>query len=470
VQDGDLTWLQLSLQPGETLRSALARTLRDAIRGGALRPGVRLPSSRSLAAQLRVSRGVASDAYAQLVAQGFLQGREKAAPLVATVGGVVRPHPPRPASRSFRLDLRPGTPDVSLFPIRSWVRALGRAAGSPSRVALDYGSSRGEPELREALADHLGRTRGVATDPDRIVVVNGTAQAAHLLAHALADRGTRRVAVEDPSWNTQAERLQLGGLQVVGQPADQNGLIVEGLDAQAVVVAPAHQFPLGTVMSGARRRSLLDWARHRDALIIEDDYDAEFRYDGLPAPALQGLDPDRVAYMGTASKTLAPGLRLAWLVTPPWLTDEAERVKHLLDFCSPVLEQRALAEFLRHGDYDRHVRRMRLLYMRRRDVLVRAVAAELPDLALEGVAAGIHALLRLPAGCDDQAVAAAAEADEILVAPLSLFGVDRPPGPGLVLGYGRLPASIIPEAIAALGRAIRGARRSGPAGDEKSRL
>ena len=452
MRTDDASWLQLEPQPRETLRGALERTLRDAIRAGALRPGVRLPSSRTLAAQLGVSRGVTSDVYAQLTAQGFLHNRLKATPLVAAVRRPPPPLAPRSAARPVRFDLSPGIPDVALFPVRAWAQALVGASRDAQGSALSYGSPRGELELREALADHLGRTRGVAADPACIVVLSGIAQGAHLLAHALADSGVRRIAVEDPSWDTQAERLRLGGLEVVGQPLDASGLRVEGLAAEAVLVAPAHQFPTGSVLTGPRRRELLAWAREHDALVIEDDYDAEFRYDHLPTPSLQGLDPDRVAYLGTASKTLAPGLRLAWLAAPAWLADRAEKVKHLLDFCSPVLEQRALARFLRHGEYDRHVRRMRTVYRRRRDALVQAVDAHLPDTALEGAAAGIHALLRLPSGYDDREVVAVAERAGVRVVPLSPFSLSACTDPGLVIGYGRLPAAQVDEAI----RVVRG--------------
>jgi len=294
----------------------------------------------------------------------------------------------------------------------------------------------------------------VVADPERIVVVSGTAQGIDLLARLLAGRGARRVAVEDPSLDTQPRRIRLAGLEAVGQPVDGDGLVVAGLDADAVVVTPAHQFPTGAVLSGVRRRELLGWARSRDALVIEDDYDAEFRYDREPVRALQGLDPDRVVHAGTVSKTLAPALRLGWLVLPHGLADEAARIKHLLDVSSAVIDQRALARFLTGGEYNRHVRRMRVVYRRRRDALLAAIAKHLPDLAVQGVAAGIHVLLRLPAGCEDRAVAAEAERAGVGVTPLSRYGVSRPAGPGLVLGYGRVTDTAIDEAVRTLARAI----------------
>jgi len=237
-------------------------------------------------------------------------------------------------------------------------------------------------------------------------------------------------------------------------PTCSNGLVVDGMDANAVLVTPAHQFPTGAVLSGGRRRELLEWARSRGALVIEDDYDAEFRYDREPVRALQGLDPGCVVYLGTASKTLAPALRLAWLVVPHWLADEAERIKHLLDVCSPALERRALARFLESGDYNRRVRRMRVVYRRRRDALLGAIVKHIPGVAVEGVAAGIHVLLRLPDGCDGAGVAAAAEYHGVCVTPLSRFSISRPAGSGLVIGYGRVTEQAVEGAVATLARAI----------------
>jgi GntR family transcriptional regulator/MocR family aminotransferase len=452
-------WLHFERRRGETLRGALERSLREAMASGALRQGVQLPSSRALAAQLGISRGVTSEAYEQLAAQGLLINRVKAAPVVAGVARSPHPAPPRQVVRPARIDLTPTTPDVSLFPARRWAAALLDTVRAAPVAAYDYGAPCGERELREALADHLGWTRGVVADPERIVVVSGTAQGVDVVARLLAGRDARRVAVEDPSLDTQPQRIRLSGLEAVGQPVDGDGLVVDGLDADAVLVTPAHQFPTGAVLSGVRRRALLGWARSRDALVVEDDYDAEFRYDREPVRALQGLDPDRVIHAGTVSKTLAPALRLGWLVLPHGLAEEAARIKHLLDVSSAVIDQRALARFLTGGEYNRHVRRMRVVYRRRRDALLAAVAERLPDLAVQGVAAGIHVLLRLPSGCDDRAVAAEAERDGVRVTPLSRYGISRPAGPGLVLGYGRVNEAAIDEAVRTLGRAIERASR-----------
>jgi GntR family transcriptional regulator / MocR family aminotransferase len=455
LQVDEARWLRLDRRDGETLRAAAERMLREAICSGALRPGVRLPSSRALAAQLGVSRGVASEAYGQLAAQGFLAVPTKSAPVVASV---VSPPPPAglraEPSPPPRFDLTPTTPDVALFPRRRWLSAFSEVMRSAPVAALDYGEPRGERELREALADQLGRTRGVVATADQIVVVSGAAQGIDLLARVLVARGARRVAVEDPSLDSQPERLRSNRLEALAQPVDRDGLQVEGLEADAVIVTPAHQFPTGAVLGGARRRRLLDWSRRRDALVIEDDYDAEFRYDREPIRALQGLDRTRVAYLGTTSKTLAPALRLAWVVIPEHLADEAEEVKHLLDVCSPPIEQRTLARLIRNGDYDRHVRRARTVYRRRRDRLMEELAGHLPELPVEGIAAGLHALVRLPTGIGDEAVAARAARDGVRVVPLTRYTHSGGGGGGLVIGYGRLHEASIPSAIRILARAV----------------
>jgi GntR family transcriptional regulator / MocR family aminotransferase len=447
--------MRLEPAPAETLRAAVERTLREAILGGALRPGVRLPSSRALAAQLGVSRGVTTEAYAQLAAQGFLVNRTKAAPVVAAVALPSLPAPSAASElRPPRFDFTPNTPDVTLFPGRRWSAALQEVIRTAPAAAYDYGDPRGELELRRILADQLGRTRGVVCEPERIVVVQGAAQGIDLLARVLAKRGARRVAVEDPSLETQPHRFRAHGLEAVGQPVDRDGLVVEGLAADAVLVTPAHQFPTGAVLSGRRRRELLEWARRDSGFVLEDDYDAEFRYDRKPVRALQGLDPDRVVYIGTAAKSLAPALRLGWLVLPAELSDEAERVKHLLDVASPALDQRALALLIARGDYDRHVRRARAIYRRRAERLLAALAAHLRELPVEGVAAGMHVLLRLPAGLDDGALASRAEERGIRVIPLSRYAHSASTGSGLVLGYGRIHEDALDTAVAALAEAV----------------
>ena len=442
--------------PSETLRAGVERALREAIQGGALRPGVRLPSSRALAAHLGVSRGVTTEAYLQLAAQGYLVTRTKATPVVADIplGPPTVPRSAPAARRPVRYDFTPNTPDVTLFPVRRWSSVLQEALRTVPLATYDYGDPRGEPELRRVLADHLGRTRGVVCEPAQIVVVQGAAQGIDLFARVLAVRGARRVAVEDPSLDSQPHRFRERGLEAVAQPVDREGILVDGLSADAALVTPAHQFPTGAVLSGSRRRQLLDWARHHGSLVIEDDYDAEFRYDRRPVRALQGLDPDRVAYLGTTSKTLAPALRLGWVVLPAEIADEGQRVKHLLDVCSPALEQHALARYIERGDYDRHVRRARGIYRRRCERLLAALERHLSGSEVEGIAAGMHVLLRLPPGVDDRAVAAGAEERGVRVIPLSQFSLSGSTGGGLVLGYGRIHEHALEPAVRELFRAI----------------
>jgi len=309
--------------------------------------------------------------------------------------------------------------------------------------------------LRAALADHLGRTRGVIADPAQIVVVQGTAQGVDLLMRILRARDASRVAVEDPSHTTQHERIRAFGFELVPRPVDDDGMVVADLQVDAALVTPAHQFPTGSVLSGERRRRLLAWARETDALIVEDDYDSEFRYDRQPVRALQGMAPSHVAQLGTVSKTLAPALRLGWVVAPAELADEAERTKRLLDDFSPALDQLTLAELMTRGHYDRHVRRARAAYRARRDALLEALARHLPELATEGVAAGVHLVLRLPPGVSDVTIAREARRARIQVPPLSSFRITPSDTGGLVIGYGRLHESAVAPAVLALAKVIR---------------
>jgi GntR family transcriptional regulator/MocR family aminotransferase len=452
----DASWLVLEHHPGETLRSALRRTLRDAIHAGALREGVRLPASRLLARQLGVSRGVVSDVYAQLSAEGFLITRPRSAPLVAAAGrrdaGRLSVQSAAPAAR---YDLTPTSPDVTVFPTRQWLAAYEWAVRQAPLSTLDYREPRGERALREVLADHLGRTRGVIADPAQIVVVQGTAQGMDLLLRTVKARGATRIAVEDPSHTTQHERVRAQSLELAAQPVDAHGVVVDGLDAHALLVTPAHQFPTGRVLSGERRRLLIRWAAGCDALLVEDDYDSEFRYDDQPVRALQGLAPDHVVQLGTVSKTLAPALRLGWVIAPHTIVDDVEREKRLVDDFSPALDQLALARLIANGEYARHLRRARRAYHRRRDALVSALAAHVPELPIEGIAAGVHLLLRLPNRCDDTAIVADAATARIVVEPLSRFFVDHTEQRGLVVGYGRLHESAVDAVAQALARVLR---------------
>jgi GntR family transcriptional regulator / MocR family aminotransferase len=423
---------------------------------GSLRAGVELPASRRMAAQLGVSRGVTRDAYAELEAQGYLHVSPRRPPVVAEVPSSSRkpvaplatPQPPP------RFDMTPTTPDVTLFPRRQWSAALMVAVRDAPAAALDYGPFQGDLTLRTRLADELGRTRGVISDPSQILIVQGVAQGIDLVLRTLRDRGATRVAVEDPSLQRVHDQIRGLGLSLDGQPVDDEGLVVEGLDADVVIASPAHQFPTGAVLSGSRRRALLNWSRETGGLVIEDDYDAEFRYDREPVRALQGLHADGVIYMGTVSKTLAPALRLAWVVLPEPLVAGATATKRLLDDFSPTLEQLALARMIERGDYQRQIRKARAVYRARRDQLVAVLAQHLPELTISGVSAGLHVLLNLPAAVDDRMLERAALETGLRIEALARYTIQDRGKRGLLLGYGRMHETGLPAAVAKLGQLL----------------
>jgi GntR family transcriptional regulator/MocR family aminotransferase len=353
--------------------------------------------------------------------------------------------------------MTPTTPDVTLFPRREWAAALTAVVREAPAPALDYGPFQGDLTLRERLADELGRTRGVICDPSQIIIVQGATQGVDLTVRVLRDRGATRVAVEDPSLQRQHDQVRGLGLRLIGQPVDDEGLVVDGLDADVVLVSPAHQFPTGAVLSGARRRALLGWSRETHGLVIEDDYDAEFRYDREPVRALQGLHPGGVIYTGTASKTLAPALRLAWVVLPEALVAEATATKRLLDDFSPTLEQLAFARMLERGDYQRQIRKARAVYRARRDQLITVLAERFPELTVSGVSAGLHVLLNLPAAVEDRALERSALEAGVRVEALARYTIEDRGKRGLLLGYGRLHETAIRAAVAKLAPALKAA-------------
>ena len=448
--------LEVELRRGR-LRRSLTEALRTAIQGGRLTAGTVLPSSRRLAVDLGVSRGVVTDAYDQLVSEGYLDVKPRFPPVVVAVAAG---HPPaaEPAAPRWRFDFNATTPDVGLFPRRAWIRAVERAVRAAPDAALEYGHARGRVELRIALSAYLARVRGVRVHPGRIVVTQGFSQALDLLCRVLSGRGATTVAMETPSHPELWETVRLAGLRLVGCPVDSEGLRTDelaALGADAAVVAPAHQFPTGEVMAPARRLAVVSWAAAREALVIEDDYDAEFRYDRAPVGAVQGLDPERVAHVGTASKTLAPGVRLGWMSLPLDLVEEVRMQKFLADGGSPAVDQLALADLLSTGEYERHVVRARHEYRHRRDRLVRALSARLPRLEFRGAAAGMQLLLELPDRVDDVAIADAAASRGIGVRALSPLHLTPSPDRGLLLGYGRLLESRIDDAVDALSSVIK---------------
>jgi GntR family transcriptional regulator / MocR family aminotransferase len=414
---------------GGSLASQLEHQLREAVRDGRLRPGTQLPSTRALAAELGISRGLVVAAYAQLGAEGYLQPRPNATPLVAAVAGGQASARAVEVGRRWRYNLRPDLPDYPAFP----------------------------RDEREALVSYLGRARGVVGNPELTFVCGGFAQAIGLIGGVLAKSGRRRIGVEDPSHVVIRGLAAHSGLEPVPIPVDDEGIDVDALvraGPDAVLVTPAHQFPTGVVLTPERRARLIAWAESADALIVEDDYDAEFRYDRSPVGALQGLMPDRVLYCGSASKTLAPTLRLGWLVAPPRLVHDLVDQVLFTAIAPPRLEQLAFEDFLSRGELDRHLRRMRLRYRRRRDVLVRALARELPEIEIRGAAAGLYLAAVLPPGSDERRVLEEARERGIAVSGLSDHCMRARREPTLLLGYAVSGEPTIRAAVRTLAEAV----------------
>ncbi|MGW1979148.1 MocR-like pyridoxine biosynthesis transcription factor PdxR [Streptomyces sp. NPDC001889] len=439
-------------QRGRALQSAL----RDAVRSGRLAAGTRLPASRELAADLGVSRGLVTEAYEQLTAEGYLRSDRGAGTWVGDAARApargARDLAPRRVPGAL-VDFRPGAPDLSLFPRAAWGAAHRSVLARLPHRALGYPDPRGLPELRTALAALLTRRRGVVADPECLVVCSGVAQAMTVLGQVLRGRGHGAIGVEDPGSPEHDPLFAAAGLRTVPLPLDAEGLAMAPLRGSGVTAAsttPAHQFPSGIAYSAPRRAELLDWARSVDGLIVEDDYDGDFRYDRAPVGALQGLDPDRVAYSGSVSKSLAPGLRLGWLVVPRRLLDEAVERKRTMDLGNPALDQALLADFITGGGYDRQLRRCQRAYRERRDTLVRALGEHFPGAKVSGIAAGLHIIASLPAryGPEERFLRRAERAG-IAVRPLSAHTVlpGREKGVRLVLGYAQLTPSEIVRGV-----------------------
>jgi GntR family transcriptional regulator/MocR family aminotransferase len=436
--------------------------LRQAIRSGALKPGSRVPSTRDLARQLGVSRGLVVNAYAQLGAEGYLVVRQGALPRVAdAVASEAAAVEEAPAPAPPRYDFRPSLPDVSMFPRDAWLRCVRKALGEMTDDDLRYGDPRGAEPLRRALADYLGRVRGVVATPGRFVITTGYRQSEHLVCHALAARGAKRVALENPGHPEQRTTVARAGLEAVMIDVDDGGMRIDELaraDVDAVILTPTHQSPVGVPLSGERRAALLEWLRDRDAIALEDDYDAEFRYDRAAVGALQGLEPEHVVYAGTVSKTLVPALRIGWLAAPSRLVEAIAEEKRLADRTTAQIDQHAFAHFLAGGELDRHLRRMRVRYRSRRDTLVRALAEELPEARVEGIAAGLHATVRLPEGDDERAIAEEAARRRVAIDVMGEYRSDQSGPPTLLLGYGQIADPSIWPGIRALAEAVRAAR------------
>jgi GntR family transcriptional regulator / MocR family aminotransferase len=473
---------------GSRPRAALEAALRDAVRSGRLAAGTALPSSRALAQDLGVARNTVVDAYGQLVAEGWLASRHGSGTWVAERPEAV-PSAPRDGGAQqaapARYDLRPGRPDLSAFPRAAWLAASRRALSTAPASALGYADPAGLEVLRVALAGYLARARGVMVAPDRIVVCTGFTEGLQLLCEVLHAEGARTLAVEAYGLEDHRRVAALAGLRLIPLSVDAGGAVIPELSGalstalptalpgalpgslpgalpgslpggpparpNALLLTPAHQFPLGVALAPHRRRLAVDWAARTGGLVIEDDYDGEFRYDRQAVGALQALAPEHVVYAGTASKSLAPGVRLGWLVLPSELAVAVVRRKLATGRLSSGLDQLALAEFIESGGYDRQIRRARLAYRQRRDRLVAALAREVPGVRVTGIAAGLHVLVRLPDGCEEREVKAAAARRGLAVEGLSaLHAGGQQLGPALVVGYATPPAHAFSTAVARL--------------------
>jgi GntR family transcriptional regulator/MocR family aminotransferase len=437
------TDLHLDLS-GPGIRAGLMEALREAVRSGRLAPGARLPSSRSLAADLGVARNTVADSYADLIAEGWLTAQQGSGTRVAR-----RTAPRRavatPASipRGPTYGLTPGAPNVGEFPRTQWLAATRRALTAAPNDAFGYGDPAGRVELRTVLAEYLARARGVYAQPERVVICSGFHQGVLLAAQALRARRVRAVAVESYGFDVHRDVLTRAGLRTPALHVDERGARTGDLadlpGVGAVLLTPAHQYPTGVELCPDRRATAIDWARSTCGVILEDDYDGEFRYDRHAVGALQSLDPDRVVYFGSASKSLAPGLRLAWMVLPQDLVPDVVAAKGHVDWSSSV-DQLTLAEFITSGAYDRHLRSMRLRYRRRRDELVTTLAQRAPGIRVTGLAAGLQVVLELPSGAERTVVEAAA-GEGLEIKGISEFRYDGganwqlPERDALVVGY-----------------------------------
>jgi GntR family transcriptional regulator / MocR family aminotransferase len=462
----DFLQLSRAAAPARGLTAWLAGQIRAAIIDGRLPAGTALPATRLLAGDLGVSRGVVVEAYQRLADEGLVSGRPGTGTRVSGLAPrTVRPKDPerpevtllpQPWRARSELDLSPGVPDLSGFPRAAWLRAERWVLERASVTALGYGDPRGHEELRRQLAGWLARTRGLRAAADDIIVVSGVAQALALLAQWLKARSLVRIAVEDPGSLGSREELAYWGLTTVPVPVDEHGLITSELarDLGAVLLTPAHQFPTGVVLAPQRRRELLDWAGAAGALIIEDDYDAEYRYDRAPVPAMAAAAPGHVAYAGTTSKTLAPGMRLGWLIPPARMHADLVTAKHAADLGSPALPQLVLARLIATGELERHIRGVRKRQRTRRDALLGALRAELPQARVQGVPAGLHLLITFPElTMDDTELAERIRRTGVLVHPLS-WHRQRPGVPGLVLGYAAHTPDQLREAARRISRAV----------------
>jgi GntR family transcriptional regulator / MocR family aminotransferase len=449
--------IELDRQTERPLHEQIESLLREKIRSGRLAAGTQLPSTRGLAAELGISRGVVTEAYGQLAAEGYLSTRQGAPVRVARA---MRAQQSRPAASSllpsFAYHFHPGMPDLAGFPRESWLRSVRAALRELPLDVVGYGDPRGAPRLRDALAGYLGRVRGAIADPEHMMVCTGFMQGFSLTCRALRARGVSHIALEDPGWSVHRLIAHQAGLQITPIPVDSEGLVVAELaqaGASVVLVTAAHQYPTGAVLSGERRAALIDWAQDHDHLIVEDDFDAEFRYDRVAVGALQGLAPERILHIGSASKRLAPGMRLGWLLMPSWLTWELTSAKALEDGGSEVIGQLALGDFIARGELDRHVRRMRLRYQSRRKALIEALARWLPCARPSASAAGLFELVELPEHINEAALLEAATRRGVGAEGLAWTRLSSTGPPGVLLGFGNLSEPAIDHGVRLLAEA-----------------
>ncbi|MGW6277224.1 MocR-like pyridoxine biosynthesis transcription factor PdxR [Kribbella sp. NPDC055071] len=429
-------------------RNDLVTALHESIRTGRLAAGTRLPSSRSLAKDLGIARNTVADAYGQLVAEGWLTARQGSGTLVANRGGVPPTAVvPLPEARKFRYDLTPGSPDVATFPRGEWLTAARKALTAAPNDAFALGDPRGRIELRRTLADYLARARGVRADPERMLICSGYVQALSLLSEVVKTLGGTTMAVEEFGYDLHRDVIRARGLKVAAVPVDELGAQAAHLTGDGVLLTPAHQMPTGVPLAPERRTAAVEWARESGSVLIEDDYDGEFRYDRQAVGALQALDPERIVYTGTASKSLAPGLRLAWMVVPQRLIEPVIAAKRTADFQTATLDQLTLAEFIASGHYDRHVRRSRLHYRHRRDRLVELLAVRAPEVKVAGISAGMHVLLDVPGDAAD--VVERATRQGLGLNTLAAYHFNPTPATrqAVIVGYGTPPDHAYPGAL-----------------------
>ncbi|GLY65899.1 PLP-dependent aminotransferase family protein [Amycolatopsis taiwanensis] len=447
--------LHLDWRPGDG-RRALADALRRAIRDGRLPPGSTVPSTRVLAKDLGMARGTVTRIYADLTAEGYLYTSQGAPTKVTTRGGPALAPPkegigPRAAPwvPDVRWDFYPGRPDLSSFPRTAWLSASRRVLHEAPASVFDYSDAYGPIVLRRALAHYLARSRGVVADPERIVVCGGFKHALTTLGRVLADRG--EIAFEDPSLPEFRAAATHGGARVTGVPVDEHGIRVSELDSPVVVVTPAHQYPLGVTLAPQRRTALARWASETGGLVIEDDYDGEFRFDREPVGALQALAPERIIYAGTVSKTLSPALGIGWLVLPRALVEPVRAALSESGWRTPMLDHLVLADLLTSGVYERHVRQRRAAYRKRRDRLLAALPA---GFTPGGISAGLHVVLGFTGVGEAEAIATLLR-HSVAVDGLGRHWLGEHRRPGLVVGYATPAEHAFGPALDALVTALR---------------